>query len=56
MTVKGTGETDKLTICLSNALLKEVDKKREDLPRSAYIRRAVLNSLKSKQSLRAKTS
>ncbi|MGB6533003.1 MAG: hypothetical protein WBF33_33345 [Candidatus Nitrosopolaris sp.] len=56
MTVKGTGETDKLTICLTTNQLKQLDQMRQDLPRSAYIRRAVLSLLKSKQSLRAKAS
>ena len=43
-------ETEKLGITLPISLLKQVDNKRGDIPRSTFIRRAIENYLKSKGS------
>jgi metal-responsive CopG/Arc/MetJ family transcriptional regulator len=45
-TTKGD-RTEKLGITLPKALLRTIDNKRGDVPRSTYIRRAVENYLKT---------
>ncbi|MGC1928520.1 MAG: hypothetical protein WA667_06060 [Candidatus Nitrosopolaris sp.] len=39
-------KTEKVGITLPNSLVKQTDKVRGDVPRSAYIRRAIENYLK----------
>jgi metal-responsive CopG/Arc/MetJ family transcriptional regulator len=41
-----TDRTGKLGITLPMSLLKQIDNKRGDIPRSTYIRRAIENYLK----------